>query len=117
MIKVRRLPFEGYAGTGTYTSHGGIKFGYGYHYFFYGRVFLPDALNNPKGYVLQQPGPLLHGICGYAVQLFVVYRFAQAITLCGIFNISFDSNIEGIFISDLLLFGVVAMVGKKFQTF
>lgn len=67
--------------------------------------------------VFQQLGRFLHDFRCQLVNRLVVHRFTQLIVLCSLKKVGGNSDIQGIFITDSLFFGVISVVGKKFESF
>lgn len=78
---------------------------------------LPYFLNYIKTNVFQKLGRLLHDLGRELVNGFVIDSFAQLVVLRGAEEIRGNGNVQGIFVSDALLFGIIAVICKKFESF
>ena len=67
--------------------------------------------------VFEQTGRPLHNTGRNPVQIFVVDGCTQTVAPGRFREVGGNDNIDGIFIADLLLFVVKAVVRKKFESF
>ncbi len=77
----------------------------------------PYFFNYIKTNVFQKLGRFFHDLGRELVNGFVVDGLAQLVVLRGAEKVSGYGNVQGVFISDTLFFGVVAVICKKFESF